>query len=593
MKKRTILLLLLIFVALFCGCNAADHQRTPQITVAVLDHDHISFDDPVRWVDYNSDVTYTLLADIGYDILSVDYENYKLERQSNTYTLTLYDVKVPTRVTLQVQKAEATICYHTSGAILEGTDEDFYYENYNLTYILRANTSLGADNLTYEGHTLVGWNTKADMTGQTIGLGSRVTIPEDTNYLDLYAQWAAWSDADDFTYTKHGSYIELTGYTGDDDTVVIPGIIDGLPVTMIGSGSFENCGATTVILPNTIETVAQEAFKSSKLQEICFYDNLMEIYDDSFVDCPDFSTVRINASHLPCYVDRSRQCHYADKIDMLILSLEGEKPRMVFFAGSSMWFSLDGGQVEEYFGGKYTPVNIALNGFYSGTAQFEVLKNYLREGDVFIHAPEASGDYQLLTTDEMTQNMFTCFELNYDLFADADIRNMTGVFAAYTEYNQVRQELPQTEYDARQTNMWIDQYGCIPFTRPASNGDEDLLDTAYLGFDLLTDDAIARLNGYYQQIEAITGNPVMFGFAPLNYDGLSEEDQNPARWQEFEDVLRSSLQHISVINTMNDVVLRGSNFYYTDFHLNSEATTIHTQILCQGIEKALQEVTAP
>ena len=413
--------------------------------------------------------------------------------------------------------------------------------------------------------------------------------------LCLILMTAALADAEDFVFalnTSGDGYV-VTGYTGSDAVIAVPSSIHGLPVTVIGAGCFSGCDATEIILPNSVQTVASGAFQNCALESLLIFDNLMTVSDDSFVDCPNFSTLRINASHLPCYANRSRHSHYADKIDMLILSQDSGTPRMIFMAGSSMWFSLDGGQVDRYFEGAYIPVNVALNGFYSGTAQFEVLKAHVQPGDVVIHAPEACSEYQLMTTDAMTENMFTCFELNYDLLAAADIRNMSGVFSAYTEFNSVRQELPQTAYDARETTDWIDEYGCIPFTRPATNGNEDLLDDAYIGTALVTEDALARLNAYYTDLADITGNPVLFAFAPINYDGLPQEDRDSAVWQEFEDVFRENLNADAlVITAMADAVMRGSSFYHTDFHLNSEATAIHTQNLCEGIRRALEEVSS-
>lgn len=584
MRKLIVSLVILALVFLLPGCTAAAPDLSGMICAAILDQDHISVSEPVRWVKYGSDISFTLQADIGYDILSVDYEDYELQKENNTYHLTLHNVQTPVRVALQVQKAQAVICYHNG--------DDLYYQNYDLTYRKRANTALGTDIPTNPGHTLIGWNTQPDLSGDIVGLGSRATVPEDTNYLDLYAQWIPWSDPGAFTYINHGSHIELTGYTGSASVIAVPGQIGGLSVTVIGEGCFSDCDATQIILPDTVRTVSSGAFQNCALESLLIFDNLMTISDDSFIGCPNFSTLRINASHLPCYANRSRHSHYADKIDMLILSENAGKPRMIFMAGSSMWFSLDGGQVDRYFEGAYIPVNVALNGFYSGTAQFEVLKAHVRPGDVVIHAPEACSEYQLMTTDAMTENMFTCFELNYDLLATADIRNMSGVFSAYTEFNSVRQELPQTAYDARETTDWIDEYGCIPFTRPATNGNEDLLDDAYIGTDLATADALARLNGYYTEIAHITGNPVLFAFAPINYDGLPQEDRDPAVWQAFEDIFRENLcGDAAVITSMTDAVMRGSSFYHTDFHLNSEATAIHTRNLCEGIRNALEEVT--
>ena len=580
--RRFFAFFLALILVILSGCGTAP-DLSGMICAVILDQEHICVSNPVRWIPYGSDVTYTIEADVGYDILSADYENYDLCKANNTYTLTLCNVTVPVRVALQLQKAQAVICYRDG--------EQAYYENYDLTYRKRANTAFDATLFTNPGHTLVGWNTKPDLSGETVGLGSRVTVPEDTNYLELYAQWIPWNSPGDFSYFNHGTHIELTGYQGSGETVAVPGQIDGLPVTVIGSDCFTGCAAREIILPDTVRSVESGAFQNCALESLLFFDNLMEIRDDSFTDCPDFSSVHINATHLPCYANRSRHSHYADKIDLLILSESEDTPRMVFIAGSSMWFSLDGGVVDAYFEDAYTPVNVALNAFYSGTAQFEVLKDHLRPGDLVIHAPEVCSAHQLMATNEMTENMFTCFELNYDLFAGVDIRKLTRVFSAYTEYNSVRRDLPQTPYDAREGFDWMDEYGCIPFTRPATGGNEDLLDEASIGTEMLTEEAFSRLNGHYADLARITGNPVLFAFGPINYDGLPEEDRDPAVWAEFEARIRAGLSRDArVIATMEVAVLRGSNFYETDFHLNSEATVTHTQNLCDGIRSALKEV---
>lgn len=207
---------------------------------------------------------------------------------------------------------------------------------------------------------------------------------------------------------------------------------------------------------------------------------------------------------------------------------------------------------------------------------------------MFVHAPEECSEYQLMTADEMTQNMYTCFELNYDLLAGADIRNMSRVFSSYAEYNAARENLPRTGYDERDNNDWLDGYGCIPFTRPAVNGDEDLLDDAYIGTELLTGEALARLDRCYADIRAVTGTPVLFAFGPINYDGLPEEDRTVRAWSAFEDRVRENLENAVVITHLEDAVFRGSSFYHTDFHLNSEAAGIHTGRLCGAIAAALE-----
>lgn len=569
------------------AASAPDHSGT--VLVAVLDHAHVQTEEPVRTVTYGGSVEFILNLDVGWSVSSADYPDHSITPYgANSALLRLDNVTAPVRVGLEVSKAQAVICYHAAGGRVLDAEEDVYYENYDLTYHKRANTSLGYGKLQREGYTLVGWNTEPDLSGAHIGLGSRVTVPAEENILDLYAEWAQWTPERDFVYVSRGVNAELTGYTGNAETVVVPETLGGLPVAVIGTDCFAGTAVSTVILPNTVLTVRTGAFQDCGLKELYFFDDLMEISDDSFINCPNFSSIHINAAHLPCYAALSRHSRYADKIDLLILSLEAKKPRMVFMSGSSMWFSLDGALADDYFDREYTVINVALNGFYSGTAQFEVLKNFLREGDVFIHAPEECSEYQLMATDEMTQNMYTCFELNYDLMSGVDIRRMSNVFSAYTEYNAVRRDLPQTGYDEREATDWIDEYGCIPFTRPAVNGDEDLLDDAYIGVDMLTREALQRLNSQYAEIQAITGAPVLFAFGPINYDGLPEGDRSAEVWSAFETTIREGLESAVLITHLEDAVFRGSSFYYTDFHLNSEATKIHTQRLCGGIAATLK-----
>ena len=130
MRKALVLLCLLMVISLFAGCASDVPDLSGMICAVILDQDHVTVTDPVRWVQYGSDISFTLEADIGYDILSVDYENYELRQNNNTYVLTLHDVQTPVRVALQIQKAQAVICYHDG--------DTCYYENYDLTYRKRA-----------------------------------------------------------------------------------------------------------------------------------------------------------------------------------------------------------------------------------------------------------------------------------------------------------------------------------------------------------------------------------------------------------------------------------------------------------------------
>jgi len=76
-----------------------------------------------------------------------------------------------------------------------------------------------------------------------------------------------------------GSSVVITGYTGTGTDIWIPPRIQGLPVTGIGNHAFSEEGMgdgfvqasrqfTSVILPNTLTHIGEEAFRGSLLSEI-------------------------------------------------------------------------------------------------------------------------------------------------------------------------------------------------------------------------------------------------------------------------------------------------------------------------------------
>ena len=63
-----------------------------------------------------------------------------------------------------------------------------------------------------------------------------------------------------FKYTISGTTATVTGYTGNDDVLVIPASIDGYRVTAIGDGAFEGSKVKTVIISDGVENVGWFAF---------------------------------------------------------------------------------------------------------------------------------------------------------------------------------------------------------------------------------------------------------------------------------------------------------------------------------------------
>jgi hypothetical protein len=73
--------------------------------------------------------------------------------------------------------------------------------------------------------------------------------------------WAACSAQAQFTYTTNSGTISITGYTGVDGAVTIPGEINGYPVTGIGTNAFMGTvRLTSVTIPNSVTSIGNWAF---------------------------------------------------------------------------------------------------------------------------------------------------------------------------------------------------------------------------------------------------------------------------------------------------------------------------------------------
>jgi hypothetical protein len=86
-----------------------------------------------------------------------------------------------------------------------------------------------------------------------------------------------------FTYSGTAA-ITITGYTGGTPPkdLVIPGAIDGTPVTAIYQGAFGNKGLESVTIPDSVITIAEGAFQNNKLTGVTIPDSVITIKSAAF-----------------------------------------------------------------------------------------------------------------------------------------------------------------------------------------------------------------------------------------------------------------------------------------------------------------------
>ncbi len=173
--------------------------------------------------------------------------------------------------------------------------------------------------------------TNAVFSGDAPSLGSNVFISDNSCTVYYYAGtsgWGTtfggrptvqWANPSHFNYTvDSGSTITITGYTGSGGHVVIPGYIEGLPVSTIGGGAFFQCsnltsvnipGSVTIIgggafancpnlasvdIPNSVTSIGDAAFAGgSSLTSVHIPDGVTAIAGSTFVACSSLTSADI------------------------------------------------------------------------------------------------------------------------------------------------------------------------------------------------------------------------------------------------------------------------------------------------------------
>lgn len=99
--------------------------------------------------------------------------------------------------------------------------------------------------------------------------------------------------------------ISITDYNGNDAEVVIPETIDGMPVTAIESGSFNDCETLeTVAIGGNVTTISDDSFSEcTNLQSAYIYDNVIMIAVSAFANCQKLTIYCAEGSYAHSYAN--------------------------------------------------------------------------------------------------------------------------------------------------------------------------------------------------------------------------------------------------------------------------------------------------
>ncbi len=520
----------------------------------------------------------------GARYLSCNYKNCSVFSGKSKVTVTLYNVIRDCEISFNFDVKKCSIVYDANGGeVSESGGDTTFLREYSMQVRQRINTESGTKNLYREGYSLIGWNTSADGTGEHIGLGSRFTMANDENKT-LYAEWKKWTLAEyRYELTSDGT-INLTGIEGKiGDELVIPEVIDGRAVTSIKAGFSQNISDDVKILyiPVTVLNVEEYAFRNLGITTLWFYDNMLNIYDNSF-NLANLTTVHINAVVEPRFVMGDANAQFAENIDNLILNKGNRK--MLFYAGCSMSYGLNSDEVEQEFS-DYKVLNLGVIGGTNAAFQFEIITNFCEEGDVFIHAPEQMSEYQLMCSYAADHRIFTMIEKNYDLLCFADVRKIEGFFEAFKKFNGVREKLPAQNYSSH--DDMYNSYGDIALERKILGENKSYSDGSYyFNTELNVEQSVERLCSFYDKLRD-KGVKVLFSFAPINRACLDTE-QKIADADKFEQFYRRHLGNrgYSVISIADDYIYSGEYFFDSDYHLNDFGAILRTEQLIKDLQEA-------
>ncbi len=579
----TVLAAILVFICTGCGFTAESIQSTQDCQIVLEAADGITADSWVKSAE-NGEVSFALTVADGCMLTGADFSDYTIIRNAagEGVTLTLHNVRYTKVVTLDVEQSPVVVNYVNGDEIVSVPVTRSREKVNTAPYGL----------FTRKGYTLYSWNTEPDGSGESTGLGSRV---EYTEGLTLYAEWSRWSDENLFVWEQSGDGVAITGYIGSESVVTIPRELAGRRVLEIASGAFNGAECETVILPAGLMEVKAGAFENSSLSELYLFDDIVNISDYAFTGCSNLATLHINAVESPVYSGTYYDT-FPDKLDRL-LSLS-DKRKIVLFSGSSARFGYDSSMIDEAFA-DYEVVNMGVFAYTNAYPQLMLILECMNDGDVLLVSPEFdAAKRQFCTTNALDAPFFAMVESDYDIVSMLDLREVTGVFAALSEYLSIKDGMEPRSYSVSPSDYDEDgnptetpsynEYGDYCLYRPNAASDEPVYGLAveYTVAAFPKELYIDAANAMYERFLK-KGVTVLFTYAPRNIYALSEDSTIEAR-AELDSFFRENL-NIPVITDIEDSLFPGRLLYGTDNHLSTEGVTIRTETVIDGMREWITE----
>ncbi len=471
-----------------------------------------------------------------------------------------------TRETKLYLNTSMQVVYHENGGQIaksgfDGTD------TFSAVFHHNPNTLPEKGYFSREGYTLTSYNTKADGTGESVSLGSKVTGGK--GVIDVYCIWEKNTAESAFETSNVNGGVAIQSYTGNDENVVIPSVIGGKKVVKIASSAFRgNTSVKRVVIPSTVHTVEGKVFENClSMETVVLFDTVKKLDDTAFTTCKTLKNVRINTVYE--LTNDWLSCGAA-KIDRLMWAKD--KKKIVIIGGSGSLYGFDCSYIDEALNGEYEIINFGENANVSSIVYFDMVEDFVGEGDIVLWCPEP-GVYTLGY--QACSNRFWEFrKSDYDFTKYINPQYYTNFYSSFASYSSGLSSKSFKSYDALSSSM--DKYG------------SDLSDHTWNGskfnynfdYDMLGKTEITEL------VKNITdkGANVFYSFAAMQESGMeSVREQDVERLES----LITSVPGIVSISDYQNCIYPDDYFWDSAWHLCPKGMEARAQRVAEDLLVAL------
>lgn len=471
--------------------------------------------------------------------------------------------------------------YSLNGGLTFEGEEELTFDYRLFGKRIRPNSLLNDSYFIRQGYFLESYNTKQDGSGIRIGIGSRIDTElfDENKNIRLYCIWLKESNSNDFEFELINNQVSIIGYSGTDKDVVIPEKINDKNVISIKAQSFKNIEIRRVYVANTIKTIEENAFVNSSLEEIHFWTSLECVSDTSFIGCDNLTTIAINCSTYPKYLNSFARGNFADKLDHAEL-LAKDGPTILGVGSSTLQYNHNFKAMEDSLIRPFKCYNLACLFAMPLQLMYDFALSMVDEDDyVLIQLHET----QAARTAPISSMAFAYLEGDLDRFLLINYQNhkkyFLNSFGLYKNDTLTMQDQLSYEYfDSGLLDngdyIWQSDESKITDNNKGSGTLSISSSYIYGNFEYLT-----LLHAYHNY------KNTLLTFDTYNKNAIDDLTS----FYNFENLIKANFKNeFSIISDISDSVIEGKYFRYEDnIHLNTTGGNRHCAFIANAIDAAL------